>query len=75
MLGNIDPAEVSSSFTESDLEEFSEFHKANPGEFKENLRKFRNSKSDNKIVVTDVERMKLQTGETNNSMTNDQMVE
>ena len=36
---------------------------------------YKNLNEENKIVVTDVERIKLQTGETNNSMTNDQMVE
>ena len=77
MLGYEIPKTSTPSKSKNELEEFAEFNKANPGDFEENLQKFqnRNLKSINKVVVTDVERIRLQTGESNKDMTDDQLVE
>ena len=63
------------SYSQSELEELFEFHKANPGDFQENLRKFQDAKTSNKVAITDIDRMKLQTGEANRNMMNDQLVD
>ena len=75
MLGNDGPKTAVQIKTKSELEEFAQFHKENPGDIEENLQKFQISKSSNKVGVNDIERMKLQTGESNKNMTDGQLID